>query len=285
MMRSNFSNFLRIIKSGSLDAYTNMAIDEALYSVFCKDPSAIPIFRIYRWKEPSFSIGVSQDPRQELDIEKCKTEKIPYVRRMTGGGIIFHDDEITYSFIVPEDIYAPRRPVAESFKALCSFLIIFYRKLGCEPDFAIDKPYRGIVGELSPFCFAGREKYDIVISGKKIGGNAQKRNRGIIFQHGSIPLSIDRARISDFSKSTLAPELAEAISLSELNSSTLSIEKLTDLLINSLEEAFSVSCKESVLSEEELSLALKLREEKYITEEWNIYRNECSSKKHKAGVA
>ena len=104
-----------------------MAIDEALYSSFCDDPLAIPVFRIYQWKGPSFSIGVSQNPQAELDLEKCKTENVPYVRRMTGGGIILHDDEITYSLIVPPSVSFPFRPIPESFKALCSFLIIFYK--------------------------------------------------------------------------------------------------------------------------------------------------------------
>ena len=284
-MRSHAGSPLRFIRSDPLDAYMNMAIDEALYSSFCDDPLAIPVFRIYQWKGPSFSIGVSQNPQAELDLEKCKTENVPYVRRMTGGGIIFHDDEITYSFIVPENIYAPGRPVAESFKSLCAFLMIFYRKLGLEPCFAVDKPYNGVIGASSPFCFAGREKYDIVVHGKKIGGNAQKRKHGIIFQHGSIPLSIDRRRIQDFSRRDCSTSLTETVSLNEITDYSLSIEESVELLKSSLREAFGVSIKDDVLSAEELALARKLRDEKYITEEWNIYRNAHLKQREKAGVA
>ena len=77
------------------------------------------------------------------------------------------------------------------YRNICKFLLRFYKALGLKPEFALEArsfKQRCLPHEL---CSAAHEKYDLAINGKKIGGNAQKRNRQAIFQHGSIPCKIN----------------------------------------------------------------------------------------------
>ncbi len=165
-----------------------MATDEMIFRGYIKD--RIPVFRIYSWSIPSFTYGLSQDPARDINIPLCHQDGIGMARRITGGGVLSHHDEITYSFVCgKEDI--GDNSVFASYRKICSFLILFYESLGLKPRFACEEADFSNRNMASPICSASREKYDIVINGRKIGGNAQKRSRDTIFQHGSIPLKYD----------------------------------------------------------------------------------------------
>jgi len=166
-----------------------MAIDEKIYLRYMKD--GIPVFRVYSWQAPSFTYGVSQKPARELDINQCLKDGVNVIKRITGGGILFHNHEITYSFTCSKDDIGEEKDVFVSYRKICAFLISFYESLGLKPYFACEAVDFVDRSAAHPLCSASREKYDIVINGKKIGGNAQKRNRQAVFQHGSIPIKLD----------------------------------------------------------------------------------------------
>jgi lipoyl(octanoyl) transferase len=184
----------RFIDSGPLDGCSNMAVDEALLACFDPERSR-PMLRIYGWEPPALSLGRFQKGWEILDRKSCTTANVAVVRRITGGGVIYHADEITYAIVCAPDHVPPAASIKESFRVLTSFLVRFYGKLGLDPCYAIEAfPDGAGVGGRSAFCFAGRESYDIMIRGKKIGGNAQRRLKNIVFQHGSIPL-VSRAEL------------------------------------------------------------------------------------------
>lgn len=178
----------RLIDTGPLDGPANMAMDEALLA--CFDPArSRPVLRLYGWAPPSFSLGRFQKEAEVLDLEKCAAAGVPVVRRITGGGAIYHAEELTYSIVCAPHQIPPASSVKDSFRVLTLFLLRFYDQLGLEPCYAADYfPAVTRLGERTPFCFAGKESCDILIDGRKIGGNAQRRLRNVIFQHGSIPL-------------------------------------------------------------------------------------------------
>src|ERR1035438_5738432 len=94
----------RLIVSGPLDGVSNMAVDEALFSMFSPEVS-LPVLRLYSWEPPAVSLGRFQIPDEVLNLEKCAAEGVMVVRRITGGGMIFHADELTYSIVCsPEQI-------------------------------------------------------------------------------------------------------------------------------------------------------------------------------------
>jgi len=106
---------------------------------------------------------------------------------MTGGGILFHGNDISYSLVIATS-YVQGLSVKESFELIGTFLMEFYRALGLNPIYAKDAQ---VNLSKSEYCQKGYEPYDILIGGKKIGGNAQRRTKEAIFQHGSI--SIDNS--------------------------------------------------------------------------------------------
>jgi lipoate-protein ligase A len=230
----------RFIDSGFLDGPANMAVDEALLA--CFDPAtSLPVFRVYGWRPPAFSIGRFQDAGQVLDLGKCRSARIAVVRRITGGGLIYHADELTYAVVCAPRHIPATSSVKDSFRVLTSFILGFYGKLGLAPGYAVDHHPAGTrLGERTPLCFAGRESYDILVNGRKIGGNAQRRLKGVIFQHGSLPLLNSLPAAAGFLKSPPAGFEKGTASLAELGVAAPRAE-LAGLLQASFREAFGVS--------------------------------------------
>ena len=185
---TTLSRSWRLIDTGPLDGLANMSVDEALLNCFDPQRSA-PVLRLYGWEPPTLSFGRFQKREEVLDIGKCAAAGVEVVRRITGGGVIYHTAELTYAIVCAPHHIPPAASIKESFRILTEFLIRFYRRLGLTACYAADRPSDGArLGERTAFCFAGRESYDILVGDRKIGGNAQRRQKNVIFQHGSIPL-------------------------------------------------------------------------------------------------
>ncbi len=269
-MRSEESTRWRFIESAPLDGPGNMALDEALLSSF--DPAVSPpVFRLYGWAPPAFSVGRYQDPEKTLDPGRCREAGIAVVRRMTGGGIIYHADEITYSIVCAQWHVPCARSVKETFRKLCSFLLSAYRKLGLDPGFAVDRDLSGaMLGRRTALCFSGKEEYDIIVEGRKIGGNAQRRLRNVIFQHGSIPLSNCLAEAMCCVRENERPALPGhgTVSLGELGVNT-DTGTLKNILAGSFGNCLEASLTPSAPGEAELRTMEHLRETKYSSVSWN----------------
>jgi lipoate-protein ligase A len=263
----------RLIDTGPLDGPTNMALDEALLA--CFDPAkSKPVLRFYGWTPPAFSLGKFQRAGDVLHLERCLREGIAVVRRVTGGGCIFHADELTYSIICSAEHIDGVRGVKESYRKLCGFLILAYRGMGLDPSFAVDarRPAERL-GEKTSLCFAGREEYDITIGGRKLGGNAQRRTRGIIFQHGSIPLRNRLSRMVPFLRGEPPDPEQWAISLSDLAPDT-DEERLKGFLGASFEENLGIRLRTCDPDPEEREEAGRLLERKYLSDAWNLRMEE-----------
>lgn len=255
-----------MIDTGPLDGPSNMALDEALLA--CFDPgSSLPLLRIYGWSPPAFSLGRFQKPEEVVDLDGCARAGIAVVRRVTGGGCIFHAEELTYSIVCTPGQISDIVGVKESFRRICGFLLLAYRRLGLSPAFAVDFPIRPArLGERTPLCFAGTEEYDILVDGRKLGGNAQRRSRGLIFQHGSIPLRPALAQAEPYLRCALP---AGATSLSEVGV-PLALETLKEQLLTAFEENLGIRLCDSTPENAEAEKAGLLREAKYCSDSWNL---------------
>ncbi|MCK4519338.1 MAG: lipoate--protein ligase family protein [Candidatus Omnitrophica bacterium] len=251
-------NKWRLISSGFSDAFTNMAVDEALFLERISGNSSSTL-RIYGWRPAAYSFGYFQKVEKELDLPACGNKGIDVVRRMTGGGIIYHDQELTYSITCSKDDLKAAN-TKDSFKELCSFIIKGYGKMGIKADFAdelnIAKKNKR---EFSSFCFNSNEESDLIVEGRKIGGNSQRRRKNIIFQHGSIPIRIDIEKsIANLHKPPCDIE-KNISSLESILKKKLTFSELEHTLTESFKQTFKVELKAGSLTEKEGKLVNELR--------------------------
>ncbi len=252
----------RLILDGACNGYYNMSLDEAIlhsYSEFTR-----PTLRIYGWQHPIISIGYNQDIAQVLKPNTA----IPFVRRLTGGAAILHEKELTYSITCSlEDLDLPR-PVKKSYEMLNSFIKEFYKRIGLQAEFAKDV-FSQKIGRRENFCFSSCECFDFIIKGKKIGGNAQRRKRNLIFQHGSIPYELDFKKIENSIEGTKLLS-SRTTCLKELFINTLNLSEISNTFRKSFESIFKINLEPECLSEEERNYCYFLMETKYTTKEWNL---------------
>jgi lipoate---protein ligase len=160
----------RYLETGANDAFFNMGLDEAILESVAGGLEP-PTLRLYRWKPSAVSVGYFQGVRDEVNLDRCAELGIDVVRRLTGGGAVYHADEITYSIVVPETHPLAAGGILDSYKAICAGVVAGFKMLGIQAEFA---PLN-----------------DIVAGGKKLSGNAQTRKRGCLLQHGTILLGVD----------------------------------------------------------------------------------------------
>lgn len=248
----------RLIETGVGRASWNMAVDEALLSEYREGD--LPILRLYRW-EKSLSLGRFSKLHNRIDMEKAGQYGIPFIRRLSGGGILVHGEDLSYSLVMPRDT---EKGVKESYRGLCEFLIRLYRMLGYDAAFACDKehPLRR-----SDICLEGYEAYDILINGNKIGGNAQRHVRGRLLQHGSIPMRFETYLWEPI---FLVESGLEGAATLEKLGEKITYDKLAVLLKESFLTTFGADFIYDTLTPSEEDKAKELMAKKYTQESWNI---------------
>lgn len=158
----------------------NMAVDEVLLeTAIARD---IATLRFYRWREPTASLGYFQ--READFLAESRFASLPAVRRLTGGGTLIHDRELTYSLTLPSSQRLIVHPVELYDLVHTVFTDVFYRR-GIEIRQRGTSAHRKIEPLL---CFAREDEHDLVLLGHKVLGSAQRRRHGAILQHGGLVL-------------------------------------------------------------------------------------------------
>jgi len=263
----------RLLKTGLADGATNMAIDEAILWAVAEGESR-PTLRFYGWQPPCLSIGYNQSMEDEVDVGRCRESGIDFVRRATGGRAILHTDELTYSVVAPQAEPRVAGGVLESYRRLSVGLVAGLRALGL----AVAQVESADTKGKSAACFDAPSNYEITVGGKKLLGSAQVRKKRVVLQHGSLPLEGDIARIFDFLKVSseerreeLKQELrARATSLELALGRVVPFKEMARHLAAGFAQALNLQLIPGQLSEHELTLAEKLRREKYAAREWNF---------------
>src|SRR5262249_26865094 len=184
----------RFANTGDGPAAFNMALDEALLLVH-EAGAALPTLRVYGWCQPTLSVGYAQNTRQEVDLAACQAQGIAVVRRPTGGRAVLHDQEVTYSVVMPLLADGPST-ITEHYRRIGMALAAALQSLGIPVRLARPQVRTAPAHALaSPACFAALSRYELSAVGKKIVGSAQKRAQHTVLQHGSIPLWMDRQRL------------------------------------------------------------------------------------------
>ncbi len=188
----------RLIEDGPGIGSLNMATDRAILQA-CGEGKAPPTLRLYGWKEPTLTVGYSQDACRDVDLDRCRDFGIPVVQRPTGGKALLHDRELTYSLVAP--IPHARFPASlrETFRVISEALLVSLRLLGVqEAGMAKTKgmPRQG----RSPSCFSALNHCEITARDKKLIGSAQRRMSRSFLQHGSLWIDCDRSFMASLFK-------------------------------------------------------------------------------------
>ena len=246
----------------------NMAVDEALLTAAAA--SNRPVLRLYQWQRPTLSLGYFQR-WADRELHRASLEA-DVLRRLSGGGAILHDRELTYSLILPRT-----HPWASDAQAL-------YEKVHCaiveQLELLIaqtDRRWQLTLCEATsprkekaePFlCFQRRAPGDVLLrcgekssarEEHKIIGSAQRRRRGAVLQHGSLLLA----------RSAAAPELP---GLTDLTGVALSPSEAASALRSAFSTALRLEMQESPLHENIKMSALQLLPQRYASHAWTERR-------------
>ena len=266
----------RLILDEPASGAWNMAVDAAILGNFRAEDR--PTLRFYRWSQPTLSLGYFQSIHDRSKHQESAT--IDCVRRATGGGAIIHHHELTYSLTVP---HALRTAIASGslYQTMHHAIVSALTRAGINVARYGDraKPESGD----EPFlCFQRRTTEDLVISGYKVGGSAQRRSAVGLLQHGSLLLSASWA----------APQLPGLVELAglklndETSKATTSSSGLTDRpcslrswqnqlasdIASEMGQRFEIHWSRGILAAAEIEMAQRLRSERFGSASWNAKR-------------
>ncbi len=174
-----------LMNSGVGEPPANMAIDEALLEAMPR--LGRPVLRFYGWTQPAASFGYFQ---AYADVARA-TPLRPLIRRPTGGGIVPHDADWTYSAVFPPGHEWHSLKAEESYRRIHDWLRLAFAELQVATELA-PCCKKSLPGQ----CFVAHEKFDLLWHGKKVAGAAQRRNKlGLLIQ-GSVqppPVALKRS--------------------------------------------------------------------------------------------
>jgi lipoate-protein ligase A len=228
------------------DAFFSMALDEILFRKAMESGRRAVFIRFYRMSEASSTIGFSQ--RTSELLESLERSGRPWVRRITGGGLVHHGSDVVYSLIFPQNADARLGRASSAYCAIHQALAAALERLGFEA-----KVYSGAgtpETELARLaCFEKPVAGDLMFKGQKIAGAAQRRSQGYVLHQGSICLD---------------PTGADARRRLILES------EMPDALSASLSERFGWPVEPGELSAETLEEARSVALAKYRERAWNV---------------
>jgi lipoate-protein ligase A len=243
-----------------------MAVDEVLLDAVAAG-AAPPTLRLYGWSPPAVSLGRFQDDSTGINRTLCARNGWEIVRRPTGGRAVLHDQEITFSIVLPLTLVADVG-VLPSYCLFSRAVNAALAGVGVDPSpsplpetergFALfdrDSPPRVVLDPLSASgrgqgegssCFAAALAPDSLIAGRKLVGAAQVRRGGALLQQGSILIEVDRDTLR-----ALFGEVGPITTLAELVADLPSWEELGARLANGIAGALGVTLDPGELTPEE----------------------------------
>jgi lipoate-protein ligase A len=267
-------NGWRLLQLNTHDAMMNMAVDEAILTAKIADdyPNTL---RFYRWKPSAVSIGKFQRVENEVQLENCKKLGVDVVRRMTGGGTVYHDaeDEITYSVVAgKEDLKA--KDITAVYASIYAGLTEALKILRLTTDFS-----------------EGNAKTcpNLTINGKKISGSAQCHKAGVVLQHGTVLVKVNLERMFTFLRVPWAKTCMQVMDVAKKRITSIddelgkdvSVSEVNSALVEGFSRALNVELTVGELTSFELELAERLCKEKYHRDEWNFHGENSRNSGHR----
>jgi lipoate-protein ligase A len=186
---------------GAHDAAENMRRDAALLAA--AGPGRAAVLRLFRFDPPGITLGASQRPERELDLERCRADGIGWAVRPTGGRAIFHAEEWTYALAAAIDDARWGGTLAQAYDRVSAVLVTSLARLGVPVTLA--GPARAgapaaprITGGPAAPCFASTTRHEVTLAGRKLVGSAQRRTATALLQQGSVLLGPGHLRLVEY---------------------------------------------------------------------------------------
>lgn len=188
---------------GVHDAAENMRRDAWL--LHAAESGAEPVLRLFGFVPPGITLGIHQQPGQELDLDRCAADRIGWARRPTGGRAILHVHEWTYALATPIGDPAWGGSQEATYQRVSRLVVASLVRLGVPAELAAARVRtadrtlgpRSAEGPAAP-CFASTARHEIVLNGRKLVGSAQRRTANGILQQGSVLLGPGHLRLVDY---------------------------------------------------------------------------------------
>jgi lipoate-protein ligase A len=240
----------RLIDSGAGLASENMAIDEAVLNS-CKQGESLPILHFYAWMVPSITLGYQQDLSETIQINECCVRGIPVVRRITGGRAVVHHQDVSFSLIFPSNDSVIPSGIGASYRMIARGFIEGLKSLGINADLSDSRSLRNTCRKEDknlPACFLTRIRFEIIVSGRKLLGFAQRRIGDWVLLQGTIMIHLDRRLWSDFlrypnsldSNKIMDRLQSEMTSASEVLEKDINILSIKKALLNGLSKVLGI---------------------------------------------
>ncbi len=252
----------RLLPLETNNAAYNMAIDEAILTA--RIAGQVPnTLRFYRWQPSAISIGKNQDPEAEIYLDACKQLDVDVVRRISGGGTVYHDfeGEVTYGVVAKTESFGTG-DITVVYVRVYEAIKDALRILGITADFS--------TGD-------AKNCPNMTVGGKKISGSSQTITRGVVLQHGTLLRSVDLPKMFQLLKlknasCTQAADIGrrKITSIQNELGHAVSPDTIANALAQGFKAMLKIQLEPGQLTSFEVELANKLNKEKYATKEWNF---------------
>jgi len=237
------------IRNECKDPHFNLALEEYVFYNFDPNEDYVILWQ----NEPSVIIGRNQNTIEEINAKFIKDNNIHVVRRMSGGGAVYHDlGNLNFTFIVNSD-----QDVASNFKKFTAPIMAALSKLGVMAE------------------FSGRN--DITIDGRKFSGNAQHYSKNRLLHHGTILFDSDlsvvqealNVKVDKLQSKGVKSVRSRVTNVAPYLKDKITVEEFKDILLKFLLDDENYKEKEYILTPDDLTAVRVLMERKYLTWEWN----------------
>ncbi|MDC3418634.1 lipoate--protein ligase family protein [Aquibacillus salsiterrae] len=265
------------IDSGHCDPAYNMALDETLLH-WHSQGKIPPVIRFYGWEPAGLSLGYFQKVKGKIDVDAAHKYGAQLVRRLTGGRAVLHDQELTYSVLVSEKHPNMPKTVKDAYLVISKGLLEGFKQLGLQAEFAI--PEGKLQTTDSAVCFEEPSWYELIVEGKKAAGSAQTRQKGVILQHGSIPLEVDNQKLYDMFiyPNEKVKERArrsfgdKAVAINDIAPTTITFDQARIAFKKGFEKGLNIKLETFTLPKEMVAEVDELANSKYRSDKWNFSR-------------
>jgi lipoate-protein ligase A len=228
---------MRLVKDVARRAGLNMAVDEVLMESQ-RVSGTLATLRFYSWSGPSCTMGYFQNLPEISRRLKLSDKKILAVKRLTGGGMVVHGDDLTFSLATSNPSPWMPADVKDSYLKVNEALRVGLQKVFPGIDYADCKNLPSARGKGDRVCFEVPSCYDLLMDGKKIVGASQRRSEGTLLHQSTIFLKVEPAA-------------------------------LIAAIVDGFERKWGVAFEEIPLSGTELEAAVAKERERYSSPDWS----------------